>query len=448
MNIKKTYQTHFAVFALLLFSAFGLQAQRLNVQIVNGQTGKPLSNVLVLSQDQELLGESNGQGKVSFQANPNEQIIFRLYGFEILEQSVTQLRDASFTVKLYPAIEELESIDLVTKKKYVENTYGQFELWPGGVVAISKDKRRIVVMDENLKPLYQLKTPKYKDDKMVELFRDANNRLYLLGDQHVIQLYVDKTSLFHFSAQSKEAFNKYIKNLKLVTPSGANIYRDLSRVRHSMPATLRKEYTFFNTNISYPKYHNCGTDFIAYQAGKEPKIIYSALDTGAFYAADREFFKFVGLYIAAEGSPIDRGWGMQQHSYNTIFSRFKVMPIFNYKEKVVVFNIFNNTLDHLSKSFETDTTIAFDFNNTTRKIVALQDQGNERIYLYERQKFGRDVLIELVDAKYKSTTHFYVGAFTRNVRIQNDWIYHLNKDYRIERQVIFENESSILSSQP
>ena len=157
---------------------------------------------------------------------------------------------------------------------------------------------------------------------------------------------------------------------------------------------------------------------------------------------------YVQLYIAAQGSPLDRRWGHQQHSYNTLFSRFKSVPLFNYKDKILVFDVFNNALVHLNKSYETDTVIAFDLSQTTRKIVALQDQANERIWLYERQKHGRDVLYELIDGEKKSRSNLFVGAFTRNVRIQNDWIYHLNDEYKIERKAGFQTEASTLSSLP
>jgi hypothetical protein len=425
-----------------------LGAQNFQVKIVNGLTKQPLSNVLILDQNQHLLGESNSLGQCQINIEKSDVITFRLYGYEILEQSFDQIELSNYTIKLYPAIEELEAIELVSKKRRVQILYSQFELWDNGVIAITKDKKKIIVFDAEQKPLYEMKIPVYKKDKMTELFQDADDRLYLLGENHVIQLHVTNNNLFHFSAQNKEDFNKYIKNLKLVTNTGANIYRDLSRISYSMPVTLLKEYTFFNTDISYPKYHNCGTDFIAYQLGEDPKLAFSTIDTNAFYAANREFFKYVGLYIAAQGSPLDRRWGHQQHSYNTLFSRFKSAPLFNYKDKILILDVFNNALVHLTKTYETDTVISFNLSKMTRKIVALQDQSNERIWLYERQKHGRDVLYELIDGQRKSTNSLFVGAFTRNVRIQNDWIYHLNAEYKIERQAVFQKESSTLSSLP
>lgn len=433
--------------AFVFLSLTSLSAQKFQVKTINGLTGQPLSNVLILDQNRNLIGESNSLGQATLNIKNSEAIIFRLYGFEILEQTVEQIKQANYTIKLFPAIEELETIDLVSKKKRTQIFYSQFELWDNGIIAITKDKKKIIVFDAAQKPLYQIKVPVYKKDKMTELFRDADDRLYLLGAKHVIQLHVTGNGLFHFSAQSKKDFDTYIRNLKLVTKTGVNIYRDLTRISYSMPVTLLKEYTFFNTDISYPKYHNCGTDFIAYQLGTEPKLVFSTIDTNAFYAANREFFLYVQLYIAAQGSPLDKRWGHQQHSYNTLFSRFKSVPLFNYKDKILVFDVFNNALVHLNKSYETDTVIAFDLSQTTRKIVALQDQANERIWLYERQKHGRDVLYELIDGIKKSRSSLFVGAFTRNVRIQNDWIYHLNDEYKIEQKAVFQTEASTLSSQ-
>ena len=443
---KYFFRISFALVLLCVNQAL-VFAQEIQINIINGINNQPLANVLILNQNQNLIGGSDNLGQAQLNTGNQEIIIFRLYGFEILEQSIAQLQSTNFTVKLYPAIEELEAIDLVSKKRYALILYSQFELWENGVIAITKDKKKIIVFDSEQKPLYQMKIPVYKKDKMTELFQDADDRLYLLGDNHVIQLHVTKNKLFHFSPQSKANFNTYIKNLKLVTNTGANIYRDLRRISYSMPASLPKEFTFFNTNISYPKYHNCGADFIAYQLGAEPQIVFSTIDTNAFYAAHREFNRYVGLYIAAQGSPLDRRWGHQQHSYNTLFSRFKSVPLFNYKDKILVFDVFNNALIHLTKTYKTDTIIPFDLSQTTRKIVALQDQANERIWLYERQKHGRDVLYELIEGERKSTNGLFVGAFTRNVRIQNDLIYHLNEEYKIERKAVFQEESSTLSSQ-
>lgn len=434
--------------AFCILSHVHVLAQDFHVKTINGLTGQPLSNVLILDQNRNLLGESDALGQTRINIKGSEVIIFRLYGYEILEQTITQIEQTNHTIKLYPAIEEIETIDLVSRKRNIQIFYRQFELWDSGIIAVTKDKKKIIVFDAAQKPLYQMKTPVYKKDKMTELFRDADNRLYLLGDTYVIQLHVTENGLFHFSAQSKKDFDIYIKNLKLVTKTGANIYRDLTRIRYSMPVTLPKEYTFFNTDISYPKYHNCGTDFFAYQLGNDPKHVFSTIDTSAFYAANREFFLYIQLYIAAQGSPLDRRWGHQQHSYNTMFSRFKSVPLFNYKDKILVFDVFNNTLVHLNKSYATDTAITFDLSQSTRKIVALQDQANERIWLYERQKHGRDVLYELIDGERKSRSSLFVGTFTRNVRIQNDWIYHLNDAYKIERQAVFSSEETTLSSLP
>ena len=292
---KYSVQTIFAL-AFIFIGQTQIFAQKIQVTIINGLTNQPLANVLVLDQNQNLLGESNSKGHVLFNAENGDVITFRLFGFEMIEQTANQIRLTNNVVKLYPAIEELEAIEVATKKRRVLIEYSQFELWENGVIAITKDKRKIIVFDEAQKPLYQMKIPVYKKDKMTELFLDADKRLYLLGKNYVIQLHVTQNKLFHFSAQSKTDFNKYIKNLKLVTKSGANIYRDLSRISYTMPVTQLKEYTFFNTDISYPKYHNCGTDFIAYQLGTEPQIVFSTIDTNAFYAADREFYKYVGLY--------------------------------------------------------------------------------------------------------------------------------------------------------
>jgi hypothetical protein len=258
-------------------------------------------------------------------------------------------------------------------------------------------------------------------------------RLFLVGKENFVQILVDNKKVYRYHARPISEFNLYIKSLELVTKREAHIYRDLSKVQFDMPVNLLEEYTFFNVNISYPKYHNCGTDFIAYRLGDDPKLVYSAIDTASYYAADREFNRFVNLYIAAQGSPLDRRWGHQQHSYKTLFSRFREMPLFNYKDKILVFDIFNDKLVHLQQNYQKDTTVFFDLSSTTRHFVAMQDLKNEKIWLYQREKQGRDYLYELKDGLTKSTQGNFIDAFARNIRVKNNYCYYLDEDYKILR---------------
>ena len=428
-------QTLFLV--LLFFVALQSFSQQQVVKVVNGQSGLPLENVLVLDPNQNLLGQTNRNG-IALIPKPkaNATIVFRLFGFELYAVTAEDLELNIYIVKMYPTIEELESIELVSKKREAEILYDHFELWENGMIAITKNKKQIIIFNNEQKPLYILDVPTKNKDKLNSLFKDASNRIYLLGENYSIQLSITKSSLYHFAPQPISLFNQYIRNLKLVTKNGSYVYRDLGRVKIEMPVTHLKEYTFFNTNISYPKYHNCGTDFIAYQQGKAPELIYSTIDTNSYFAANREFYNYVNGYIAASGSPIDRRWGMQQHSYNTIFSRYKELPLFNYQSNILVFDVFNNKLIHLDHGYKLDTIVDFDLSNTTRNFVALQDVANENIWLFERQKHGSDYLYKLENGLYKSDEGFYIYPFSRNVRLKNNKVYFLDEHYKIQSKAL------------
>jgi len=412
-----------------------ISAQNISVYVYDNLNNQPLDNVLVIDQNANFVGQSNPEGIVAFlHSIESESVLtFKLFGYNSTSINYKELNNRNFQIGLTPLIEELEPIELKSKKKPSEIFYSHFELWQGGIVAVSKSKNRLFVFNESKKPLHLIDIPEVNKDKLSTLYRDANNQIYLTGEKYVMQIHITPQRVYKYKTRKIEDFNKYIKNLELVTTNGTHIYRDLERVNYTMPVTLLKEFTFFNTNISFPKYHNCGTDYIAYQKGKDPQIIYTTIDTTAFYAADREFQYFVSGYIAAQGYPLDRRWGMQLHSYKTLFGRFKEMPLFNYHENILVFDVFNNQLVHLDANFKTDTSIYFDFTKSTRKIVALQDMDNERIWLFERQRNGNDYLYELINGMYKSKEAVYVDSFSRNVRVKNNWIFYLDDKYRIIR---------------
>ncbi|MCT4623590.1 MAG: hypothetical protein N4A46_08205 [Schleiferiaceae bacterium] len=427
----------FPIFFVGVMALSPLFAQEVLVKDALG--GGPLSEVIVLDTNGNFLGQTRNEGKVNLNLQEGNKYIFQLFGYQAQTHTAESLKEKNYTLVLVPLFEEIDGIELVSKKKRIPPTFSMFECWEGGIIAVTKSKKHIVVFDESQKPLYRLPTPKLENDALKELFKDAAGRFYLVGKDQFVQLYITDQKIYKYDPQPIDQFNTYIKSLELVTPNGANIYRDLSRVQHSMPTTLLPEYTFFNTDISYPKYHNCGTDFIAYQLGKDPEVAYSTIDTNAFYAANREFFTFVNLYIRAKGSPLDRRWGLQQHSYNTLFGRFKEMPLFNYENKILVFDVFNNQLVHVDQEYKQDTAVKFDLSNTTRHFVALQDQKNERIWLYQREKHGRDLIYELKDGLKKENQGIFIDAFARNIRVQNDNVYFLNDDFIIERKPIESN---------
>ncbi len=74
--------------AFYFLSQINVTAQTFQVKTINGLTGQPLSNVLTLNQHRNLLGESNRRGQPTLDTICSEAAIFRLYGFEILEQSI------------------------------------------------------------------------------------------------------------------------------------------------------------------------------------------------------------------------------------------------------------------------------------------------------------------------------------------------------------------------
>jgi hypothetical protein len=54
---------------------------------MNGLRSLTFANILTLDQNQNILGESNNDGLVQLKAQELDVLTFRLYGFEILEQS-------------------------------------------------------------------------------------------------------------------------------------------------------------------------------------------------------------------------------------------------------------------------------------------------------------------------------------------------------------------------
>ena len=61
--------------------------QEIQVSIMNGLRSLTFANILTLDQNQNILGESNNDGLVQLKAQELDVLTFRLYGFEILEQS-------------------------------------------------------------------------------------------------------------------------------------------------------------------------------------------------------------------------------------------------------------------------------------------------------------------------------------------------------------------------
>jgi hypothetical protein len=54
---------------------------------MNGLRSLTFANILTLDQNQNILEESNNDGLVQLKAQERDVLTFRLYGFEILEQS-------------------------------------------------------------------------------------------------------------------------------------------------------------------------------------------------------------------------------------------------------------------------------------------------------------------------------------------------------------------------
>jgi len=73
--------------ALVFISQTLLYAQEIQVSIMNGLRSLTFANILTLDQNQNILGESNNDGLVQLKAQELDVLTFRLYGFEILEQS-------------------------------------------------------------------------------------------------------------------------------------------------------------------------------------------------------------------------------------------------------------------------------------------------------------------------------------------------------------------------
>ena len=101
--------------------------QDIKLRILNAQSGLPLANVLVLNNNQNLLAQSNDSGFVTLtKTQLSSTLTFRLYGYEIAQHTATTLANANYVVKMYPAIEELDAITLVSKKRNIEVFYSHF----------------------------------------------------------------------------------------------------------------------------------------------------------------------------------------------------------------------------------------------------------------------------------------------------------------------------------
>ena len=159
-------------------------------------------------------------------------------------------------------------------------------------------------------------------------------------------------------------------------------------------------------------------------------MIFYTIDTSAYDAAQQEYNLFLNWYALAKGRPDVREWGMRLHSYKTLFGPYREVPLFNYNEKVVIFDVFTNRIVHLNQDYSLNASYKFDLEGCSKDFVAIQDEVNEKIWLFYRKR-GLDHLIPIKDAHYISGNPVFLDLFIRNVRVQNDIAYFLDENYEI-----------------
>lgn len=419
---------------LSLFYCFGVFSQNRNVytfQILDQKDQSIIPDVLIINfKNNSIITQSNNRGYFSVPFYESK-IRIRMYGYESKLINLDKYKaNAVNIVLLKPIVDELEPISLEAKPFKRKPDVKGFEFWRGGLVALARYQNEIIVTDFELNLKYKHKTPSIDGKKAHSIYRDVEGNIFLIGKNKVVQVYVTDSMVYTYQPRKLDAFNTYIKNLKVVTESGDMIYRNTEPVQYSQTAVMRDSGYTFNMDIVHPILHNCGSEFIAYDAGGNKTPIYWALDTNKYFAAAQQFNEYLSLYIFAEGKVTDRRWGMALHTYKHLYAKYQEVPMFKYHSDLIVFDAVTNRMVRLNNNYVVDTIVKYDYKKSLKNVVAVQDIGNDRIWMFER-KGGSDNIRELTKDLVISSNLHYIGVFTRNIRIKHNVVFYLDEDHHI-----------------
>ena len=430
--MKKSIWFIIILFGLLPEMAFG-QEELIRIQVLDSVFNSGLAEVIVSdASGNQYLGMTDEKGLVRIPSRfmPNS-IRFHLFGYhDVVLDTRSFVSNGENRVFMQVERQILYDVEIEGDRFPRELLVSQFERWERGFIAISKYYREVYVLDEFLTPVYQFDLPGRGNGRYKTLFKDVQGNHYLLSKDSCIQLFITDTMTYLFPGRSLVDFNRYIRNLKLVAPNGDRVYRNLEPVRYQWNTVDADTGEYFNMKITYPRFHNCGAEFTAYQRGVGSKVVYFTLDTSAYDAADQEFQLYLRWYAFAKGSPLVREWGLRLHSYKTLFGPYREIPLFNYHGMIVIFDPFRDRIVHLDRHYEPKHSYPFDLSKTSSDFVALQDESSMEIWLFYRKR-GLDHLILLEDAAWLTDQKIYVDTFIRNVRINDGVCYFLNDEYQI-----------------
>ncbi len=302
-----------------------------------------------------------------------------------------------------------------------------FDMWSKGLVLLSG--KTLLVSDFKADIKYAIKTPlKYR-----KLERDVRDNLFLFSKDSVYQVFVTDTQVYFYQPFPLHQYESWIDPLELVLGERL-IMRHSMPVEYSIPVSGVRTGNVTEITVQHPPYHNKGVDYICFEKGKSPRVIFTTLDTVGYWAAQDAFQDYLAVCIEIEQQFDLNGYydvrrmferDVELRTYQHLYAKWIPYPLYKKRDTICVFDHQHEKVFFYDLGFNPIGQKTYSFPKKRRDPLIIQDLATEELYQYQ-EKSGM-VYISKISESWQVQNPVEVALFAKELKIFQKQLYYLDE---------------------
>lgn len=416
-----------AIYFFIFLSAV-LKAQTKIVQgkIIDLETGKALSSVIIKSDEQNTVSNHKGEYSIVL-SKQKKQIQFILSGYKTVYKSISIDKDTiTMNIKM-----ELKSIDLnlvtVSDNKKVDTVFGtwkfgvaDYEFYENKLILLTFEygakKEKIVLVETSQKILSSFQLP----EKAEKLYKDYLGFINVICEQTIFRITVDNNNTIHLGALPTNEYKQRI--MPCIDTINQNIY--FSNYQRDYP-----EFTYYAFNTADTTYAPL-------------KRIY---DKDALDSYNMEYY-FLNTRDKLTARQLAQEYKMDYHRVaaimsgvtNSMFYTPLYAPLFIINDTVCIFDHYSNAILKYNNKNELIDSVNISYHHPKNwkewKHKLIADETTKEIYaLYQKNGFYYLKQIDLQSGKVISSFKLS-NQYVDKIKIKNGSVYYVYRPFESLQQ--------------